>query len=235
MTLGIPTSSSGNDYTPIVTWDARAGRMFRVDRAQDSTGAWQSDKTDITADKPTFAVDFGAAEVGFLAFLPTGPSFHLAPIGQPLPPKPSPDHKHGVRLKLFSAKSFGGLREFASSAKAVLGVIDVLHSDYEAAPEAAAGKIPVVQLIGSTAITTKGPAGNVTSYSPTLKIVAWTDRKPEMGERTVPVPGSKAGTNGAANARAATQAAPSQGSQAASAMPEPPAHVTEPTGMPDEW
>jgi hypothetical protein len=214
--------------------------MFRVDRSQDSTGAWQSDKTDITNENPTFAVDFGTAEVGFLAFLATGPSFHLVPIGQPLPPKPTPEHKHGVRLKLLSKKSFGGLREFASSAKSVLGAIDALHCAYEAAPEAAAGKIPVVQLVGSTAITTKGPTGNVTSYSPALKIMTWTDRTEEMGPRTVLAPGATTRIDYAAASAAAAKTNGHAAPPAAVPLPataEPPQTVQapEPAGMPDNW
>jgi hypothetical protein len=192
MGLGLQTGSSGNDYLPIVTWDARAGRMFRVDREQDAGGMWMSNKIDITNEQPTFLADFGSIEVGYLAFTPTGPSFAMAPLGQPFPAKPTPDHKQGAKMKLFSPKNFGGIREFASSAKSVLGSIDALHSEFEAAPEAAQGKLPVVKLAGSTAITTKGPQGNVTSYAPQFVVTGWAARPEELGERTVPAPGVKA-------------------------------------------
>jgi hypothetical protein len=192
MGLGLQTGSSGGDFTRVTSWDARAGRLFLHNREQDAGGIWMSEKVDVTNEQPTFLVDMGSVEVGFLAFTPTGPSFAMAPLGHPFPAKPTPDHKHSARLKLFSPKHLGGLREFAASAKSVLGAIDALHSEYEAAPEAAAGKVPVVKLMGSTPIVTKGPSGNVTSYAPIFKIVSWAERVPEFGERTVPAPGVKA-------------------------------------------
>lgn len=191
MALGLNTNGNGADFIPIVKWDARAGRLFRVDRTQGANG-WESSDTDLTFDKPAFLVDFGSIQVGFLAFLSTGPSFTLVPLGSPLPEKPSADHRPGMRVKLYSPKHFDGVREFASSAKAVLSAMDALHTAFEAAPEAAQGKLPIVQLDGSTQVVTKGPNGNVTSYSPAFKIVRWADRPSDLGERTVPPPGTKA-------------------------------------------
>jgi len=223
MSLGLNTGSSGGDFLPIVTWDARAGRFFRVDREQSSEGGWSSNKIDITNDKPSFLADFGSIEVGFLAFTPTGPSFELVPLGHAMPAKPTPDHKHGMRLKLFSPKSFGGAREFAASAKSVLGAIDNLHSEFEAAPEAAAGKLPIVQIDGSTSITTKGPSGNVTSYAPILKITGWADRPAELGERTVPAPtgGARTAAPPKASAPSAAVHVPPPAPKAAAPMVDP--------------
>lgn len=197
MALGLNTSPTGGDFLPICAWDARAGRFFRVEREQQSDGSWMSNKLDITNSQPSFVADFGSISVGYIAFTPTGPSFELVPLGSPLPAKPTPDHKQGMRLKLFSPKNFGGagLREFASSAKSVLNAIDVLHSEFEAAPEAAAGQLPVVKLEGSTAVTTKGPQGNVTSYAPVLRIISWVERPTDLGERTVPAPRAGARTS----------------------------------------
>jgi hypothetical protein len=192
LSLGLNTGSSGGNFIPRISWDARAGRAFLANREQDAGGTWMSDKVDVTNDQPTFLADFGSVNVGYMAFTTTGPSFALSPLGQPFPAKPSDEHKQGVQIKFFSPKHFNGLREFSSSAKSVLGAIDALHSEYEAAPEAAAGKVPVVKLMGSTPIVTKGPSGNVTSYAPIFKIVSWAERVPEFGERTVPAPGVKA-------------------------------------------
>lgn len=195
MSLGLNTGSSGGDFLPIVTFDARAGRMFRVDRAQASDGSWASNKVDITNAQPTFLVDLGSIEVGWAAFLPTGPSFEMAPLGQAMPAKPSNDHKQSFRVKLFSPKHLDGLREFSSSSKAVISAIDKLHSEYEAAPEAAAGKLPVVRLSGSTPITTKGPQGTTTNYSPVFEVVSWADRPADWAARSVPAPTAGARTS----------------------------------------
>jgi hypothetical protein len=188
MAIGLNSGSSGGDFLPIVTFDARAGRMFRVDRTQDSSGVWVSDKTDITGLQPTFMVDFRTLETGFAAFLPTGPSFAMAPLGQPAPAKPSADHKPSFRMKVYSPKFLDGLREFSSSSKAVIGAIDHLHNSYEAAPEARAGKLPVVKFSGATPITTKGPQGTTTNYAPVFDIVSWADRPADWSAPTVPLP-----------------------------------------------
>lgn len=226
MALGLSNGSSGGDFLPIVKWDARAGRFFRVDRTQGASG-WESNDVDLTMDKPKFCVDLGSIQVGNMAFLPTGPDFHMVAYGQPMPPKPSKDHKAGFRVKL-AGNALNGVREFSSSAKSVLASMDNLHSAFEAAPEAATGKVPVVELSGSTTVVTNGPNGKVTSYSPTFTIVAWVDRIPEFGDRTVPPPSADA-----APASAAPAATP------ANHVPPPPAAAsahasvaTPPAGMP---
>ena len=227
MALGLSNGSSGGDFLPIVKWDARAGRFFRVDRSQGANG-WESNDVDLTMDKPKFCVDLGSIEVGFMAFLPTGPDFHLTPYGNPMPEKPSKDHKAGFKVRL-AGNALNGVREFSSSAKSVLAAMDNLHSAFEAAPEAVAGKVPVVELSGSTTVVTNGPNGKVTSYSPTFTIVAWVDRVAEFGDRTVPAPTAKAPI---AQPQATTQAAPP-----ANHVPPPAAAAhaqaaTPPAGMP---
>ena len=47
MALGLNTSSAGGDFIPHVRYDARAGRLFRADRAQDSDG-WKTTMVDIS-------------------------------------------------------------------------------------------------------------------------------------------------------------------------------------------
>ncbi len=203
MALGLSNGPTG-DLLPIITWDARAGRMFKVERTQGANG-WESNKIDVTAEKPTFMVDFGGITVGWVAFLATGPDFQMVPLGGTLPARPSAEHKQGFRMRVFSPKFFNGVREFSSSAKSLLGSIDNLHSTFLAAPEAAAGQMPVVRLDGATPIVTKGPTGNVTSYAPILTVVSWADRVEEFGERTVSAP-----TAGARLAPNAAQAPPSK-------------------------
>jgi hypothetical protein len=48
MALGLQTESSGGgDFTPIIKFDARAGRMFRVDREQDASGSWNTENVEV--------------------------------------------------------------------------------------------------------------------------------------------------------------------------------------------
>jgi hypothetical protein len=72
-------SGSAADIIPIVKYDARAGRMQRVDRI-DGVAV----PTDITAG---FAAvfDFENIEKGWITFGDFGPDFHLVPMNRPAP------------------------------------------------------------------------------------------------------------------------------------------------------
>jgi hypothetical protein len=202
MALGLNTGSNGADFLPIAVYDARAGRLFKVERTQGVNG-WESERIDISSPAPTFAVDMGSISVGWAAFSTTGPDFHMVPLGQPLPARPSDQHKQAFKVRI-AGKVLGGMREFAHSAKCVLAAMDDLHTRFEAAPEAAAGKIPIVKLAGTQPIVTTGPQGKSTNYAPQFEIVGWTARMEDMGERTVPAPGAKV----AAPAKAANHVPP---------------------------
>jgi hypothetical protein len=229
MGLGLSTGSGeGGSFLPIVKWDARAGRLFRVDRAQGPNG-WESNDVDLTMQKPRFAIDFGSIETGWMAFTATGPDFRMQPLGSPAAERPSKEHKAGFRVKV-GGKVLDGVREFSASAKSVLSAIDSLHTTFEGREEAKAGKIPVVELTGSVAVVTNGPQGKVTSYSPVFDIVAWADRLPEMGDRTVPAPGG----NGAAVAATPT-AAPSNHVPPPAPPPTPAATAPAAAAMPSDW
>lgn len=194
MTLGLSTSNDGGGFLPIIIYDARAGRLFKVERAQGPTG-WESNRVDITSPAPTFLLDFGSIEVGVVRFAPTGPDFITVPYGQPLPIAPTKEYKRCFRAKVASKNL--GVREFSHSANCVLGAIDALHTEFEQAPEAAQGKIPAVQLSGTKAVPTNTPQGKTTNYAPVFTITGWADRIAEFGERTVPAPGPRPKTNGA--------------------------------------
>lgn len=215
MGLGLNTGSSGGDFLPIAIYDARAGRMFKVERTQGAAG-WESNRIDITAPAPSFAVDLGSIEVGVVHFAASGPDFKVVPLGNPLPVAPSKDYKQCFKVKI-AGNVLGGVREFSHSAKCVLSALDNLHSQFEAAPEAARGQVPIVQLAGTTAVVTNGPQGKTTNYAPVFQITGWTDRLEAFGPRTVPAPGARA----AAPAPAAAPAAP------ATHVP-PPGHVPPP-------
>jgi hypothetical protein len=215
--LGLSTGSTA-EFLPIAIYDARAGRMFRVERSQGVAG-WTSERVDITTPAPSFAIDIGSLTVGWVSFAANGPDFVMVPLGQALPARPSADHKQGFRCKI-AGNILGGVREFSHSAKCVLGALDALHSQYEASAEAWSGQVPVVRLSGTIPVVTKGPAGNTTNYGPTFEIVSWIDRLPEFGERTVPAP----------TARAAIPPAPTHHAPPPTAHVSPPGHVAPPAG-----
>jgi hypothetical protein len=184
-------SPLANDFAEIVKFDARAGRMFRIDYNPDTR---EKVSVDITSPPPRFAIDFGSLEVGYAYFSPTGPDLRLVPEGQPIPAQPIDKDDKGrlmyrpaFRAKLYG-KILGGLREWASSANVVLEAVDDLYNKVRAAPEAQIGKIPIVELTKTLPVQMGKGARQTTVYTPCFIIVGWTDRVPEMGPRTVPVP-----------------------------------------------
>lgn len=212
MALGLRTEMSTGDseFTPIVMFMAKEGRFYKRDRVGGANGFENDDRELPTGTK--FVVDFGSIQVGWLHFAAgQAPSFAVVPLGQALPPQPSKDHRQGFKLLLHLGKG-GGLREFATTAKTVLGAVDDLHGQFEAAPEAAAGKIPIVEFSGTQKITTKNVHGTQTNFRPSFTITGWMDRLPDFGPRTVPPPGqavaaaaprpqASAPTNGSSNPR----------------------------------
>lgn len=215
MGLGLKNGGgAGGQYLPIIKYDARSGRMFRVDRTQGANG-WESTSVDITNELPTFALDFRSIEVGWAAFLSTGPSFEMAPLGQPSPASPSKEHKQAFRVKVYGPKQLGGVREFSSSSKAVISAIERLHNTYEASPEGRAGQIPVVKMTHTLPAKSTGPSGTTTNYAPVFEIVQWVDRPAELGDATVPLPSD-------------AQLAPQPAAPTAPSAP-PPGHVPPPS------
>jgi hypothetical protein len=189
---------SGGDITPIVKFDARAGRMFKMQYNHDTR---EKMPVDITSPAPKFAIDFGSLEVGYGCFTATGPDLRVVPMGQSLPSQPSDrDDKGSLKFRpIFRVKLYGkvldGLREWASSAKVVMESVHDLYNKFLAAQEATTGKIPIVELTSSIPVIMGKGARQTTAYAPKFAIVGWAERVPELGDRTVPSPKGK--TNGA--------------------------------------
>lgn len=195
MAFGFNYESSGGDIIPIVKFDARAGRFFRIDR---SDGV--NNPVDITTSFKA-VMDFENIEVGFINF-PAGsaPEFKVAPIGQPMPENPGGKFRQGIRMMLKLGKDCGGdVREIASTAKAVLGAFDACHTAYLAGLKENPGKLPVVALETTIPIVTqgrdeKGNAVKTTNYAPVFKIASWVDRpadlvfSPKNGGDAAPAP-----------------------------------------------
>jgi hypothetical protein len=213
MALGLNTSTNGTDFIPHIRYDARAGRLFRADRAQAPDGRWETTMVDITAPPPQMLMDLAAIEVGWLSYTGGVPDLRMVPFGTPLPPQPSREHRQGFRVRVFAPKLLGGLREFASSAKVVIAAMDALHSAFEAAPERGQGLVPVVCLAGTTPVTSRTPQGSSTNYAPVFRIEKWVSRPAELPSGPVP-----------------TIATPP--AMAPAAPPSPPRHVPPPAPVP---
>lgn len=214
MALGLNTEAGGGNYTDIVKFDSRAGRMFRVDRAQDAAGNWTQNIVEITQGFQAI-FDMENIEVGWALFAAgVAPSFAMVKLGQPIPAKPSDQHKQTFRLMMKLGKSSGGdVREMASQAKAVIAAVDELHDAYKAGLAANPGKLPIVALTGSTPVVSTGKGQTSTNYKPTFEIVGWTDRPAEL------VAGAAASAPPPAQAPA--QPAPAQPEPQPAAQPQP--------------
>lgn len=218
MAFGFSYESNAGDIVPVLKFDARAGRFFRVDRSEG-----QNNPVDITQGFKA-VMDFENIEVGYINF-PAGaaPEFRMVPIGSAMPANPGGKFRQGIRMMLKLGKDCGGdIREIATTAKAVLGAFDSCHNEYLAGVSANPGKLPVVSLKTTVPIVTQGrdERGNpvkTTNYAPVFEIVSWVKRPDDL----VFVPkGGGAPAAEAAPAPAPAQAAatpPSTGATAVSA------------------
>lgn len=195
MTLGINTAMNdgegGGEFRPQIRYGAESGRLFRIDRVQGSAG-FENALTELPAGTKMIA-DWGSIEVGWLYFAAgQAPSMVMVPLGQPLPPRPNADHKQGFKLLMHLGRS-GGIREFASSSKTVTGAVDAAHTLFEVAPEARAGKLPILEFGGGKMTQMKNVHGAKTLYVPSWTISGWVERPTDLPPRTVPPPGTSPG------------------------------------------
>jgi len=180
MALNINTDTKGGDFLPRVQYDARAGRWTRVDRFIDPmTGQWASTPVDITAEFNA-VFDFAQIKTGWIDF--TQPAFVLVPLGVPTPPQPAGDKwKEGFRMHVKLSKTSGGdVREFGSTAKAVIKAVSELHDVYLEGVKGNPGMLPVVAMTGVKQKVTGSGQQKSTNYSPVLRIERWVNRPTDM-------------------------------------------------------
>lgn len=179
---------TGGDFLPICKYDARAGRLFRVDRIDTGQG-YVNEPVDITS---TFKaiVDFENLETGWISFGGARPDFKLVRIGQKLPPQPTAlDDKgkflysNGIRFMLKLSKECGGakpIRELAGVANAFTSAVEKVYLEYVTGRLDSPSKLPVVVMEGSTPIKSGTGQQSSTNYSPNFKIVSWVDRPHDL-------------------------------------------------------
>jgi hypothetical protein len=171
---------------PIVKYDARAGRFFRVDRTQNAAGQWDSIPVEITHQFQA-VMDLERIELGWLNFPTNGaPEITVAPYGQPLPAKPSLNHRAGYRINMLLGKGCGGdVREMASNAQASINGMDELHTAYLEGVKSHPGMLPVVQLAGTAAVVSTGKTATSTNYAPVYRIADWVPRPAKLSEEAI--------------------------------------------------
>lgn len=190
MALGLSTGGSGGDIKPYVKYDAKAGRLFRADRVQNSDGTFSTETHEIT-NTAQMVMDIGNIRVGWINYTSQGPIRRLVILGkEAIPPRPDdkgadgkPAFKQGfeVDLLLDKASGGGGIRVLGSAAGCVIEAMDALHDAFTAAAESKAGKLPVVKITGVSPVK----SGQSTNYKPTFSIVNWIDRPAAL-----PAPGA---------------------------------------------
>jgi hypothetical protein len=179
---------SGEDFIPYVKFDAKAGRWFSK---QDGGG--EEEVRDMTA-----IFDLANIKLGWLYFNEGTAPDAVWDNGKAAQ-QPTPQHKRGFSVNLFSPQKIGGLRELRSNSNAAINAIKTLYEqEYETAPEAAKGLVPVVTCESVRPVKSKFG----TNYEPVLKIAKWVprpealkaDEKPAKAatiEETVPPPMSR--------------------------------------------
>lgn len=177
MAIGINYESAAGDYLPIIKYDARAGRIFRRDRANG-----ENNDVDITRSfKAVF--DFENLETGWIDFDTGGaPSYSMSLLSSmDKPGRPSEKHRPGVRLIIKLHASCGGdVREVSSTAKAFLRGIDEAHNAYLEGVKSNEGKLPVFVLKDTIATTTGEGARKSTNYVPVFEISGWVKRPEDL-------------------------------------------------------
>jgi hypothetical protein len=187
--LGFPVgATAGGEFTAICKYDARAGRIFRVERTNTGNG-YVSENVDIT---PMFKAifDLDNMQSGWIHFPPgSAPSLVLVPLAAieakvvEKPPQPSANHKNGVRFKLKLAKPCSGdgeqLREMAGTSNAFLNGMLTLYRQYKAERGRYPGQLPIVSLASAMPVTGTG-ARTTTNYQPTWRIDGWVPRPADL-------------------------------------------------------
>ena len=209
MALGINyEAAEGGSIQPIVKYDSRAGRVFRIDRVDG-----KDKPVDITNGfKAVF--DMAHIETGFIHFANnSAPHFSVTLLGTTPAARPTPEHKPGIRVMVkLSGPCGGDVRELASTAKAFLRGFDALHDEFVAGLAANPGKLPVVVIKETIAIVTEGGGQKSTNYSPVFAIERWIDRPADLVyvPRAAPAAAAPAGapTTGSTKVGAPAQAAP---------------------------
>jgi hypothetical protein len=183
MSLGLSAYHTGGQFRPRFQYDARAGRMSKVDRTADGVGIIT---IDVTMQAPLFAWDIASIEIGWAQFQAGAVSFAMVPFGQPMPARPDRNHKAGFRSKVWDGRA-SHAHEFSATAGATVNAIEALWDKLVATPEAAAGKVPVIQLVNVEPVR----SGQSTNYAPVFELRQWIDRNEQVfGPRTVAAPGA---------------------------------------------
>lgn len=171
MPLGFSAPVGALDILDIVKFDAKAGRLIRVDRVDG-----QKMEEDITDDFAA-VMDLANIQRGWAHFPPgAAPQWAMAHHSKPFPARPAGEEwKQGFRMKVLLARTCAAkpddVRELAGTSgalKEAVGALFVAWEEHGSDPDA----LPIVKLDGTERRKTKhGPV-----YVPQFVIAKWIDR-----------------------------------------------------------
>ena len=167
--------ATGGDFKVYCKYNAKAGRFYTK---EDKPEAVEYEVKNFTA-----IFDMDNLKTGWFLFAPG-----VAPVKQFDPsltepaPKPGDGFKRGFELDIFSDKNLGGVREFASTAGAVIDAMNDLYDDWIANQDTNPGKLPVVKCVDVQPVTNK----HGTNYRPVFEIVSWADRPADLAGAPAP-------------------------------------------------
>jgi len=167
--------ATGGDFKVYVKYNAKAGRFYTK---EDKPEAEEFEVTDLTA-----IFDMDNLKTGWFLFAPgVAPVKNMDPSLSESAPKPGDGFKRGFELDLFSGKNLHGVREFSSTAGAVIDEMNELYDAWIASRDSHPGKLPVVKCAGVVPVTNK----HGTNYRPKFEIVSWADRPAELSGAKAP-------------------------------------------------
>lgn len=175
------------DFISYLKYNSKAGRWYiRNDIGE------EIEVKDLTA-----IFDLENIKTGWVLFAEgTAPDTLWDPDKSHAAQQPSPAHRRGFAVNVYSTQKLGGLREYSSNSNASIISITDLYTEFEKAPERTQGLVPVVTCESVEPVRSKFG----TNFQPVLKIVKWVPRPSEL-----PTPGK---ANGAAEAQSRSPVPP---------------------------
>lgn len=172
------------DFLPVLKFDAKGGDFIAVNREPQSDGTWE--KQEVEIGYPLKAVvDLANMQKGWISFKPGAVDFTMVHIEDKLPAQPTPDHKSGVRFRMFLKAH--GLREFSHTSKNVLRAIDALHDEFIREASKHPGKLPVVEVSGTETVKMQTKEqGELRFKVPKWRISGWVEPPAEMAAAGTP-------------------------------------------------
>lgn len=156
------------DFLPFAKYNAKAGRWYA-----------KKDGQEVEVINPVFVADFSKVKKIWAYFeSKIAPDIIEFPSLDAAVPQPSPKHKKGIMLNLFSTANFGGVVVFSSTSNLTVKAFAAIYDAYLAAPESKQGMLPVVKVTGVRGETGK----HGTNYEPLLVIEKWIARPAAFDE-----------------------------------------------------